>query len=42
MTAMFSQSFLQFLIVAALAWTALGALTLIALLLRDRKNGTLW
>lgn len=39
---MFTQAFLQFLIVAALIWTALGTLTLLALLLRDRKNGTLW
>jgi len=39
---MFTQSFLQFLIVAALSWTALGALTLIALVLRDWKNGNLW
>lgn len=39
---MFSQSFLQALIVTALIWTAAGGLTLIVLLLRDRSKGTLW
>lgn len=39
---MFTQAFLQFLIVAALAWTTLGVVCLLALLVRDWKNGTLW
>ena len=39
---MFSQSFLQALIVLALVWTALGALTLIVLLVRDLKRRNLW
>lgn len=39
---MFSESFLQFLIVAALIWTGLGALALIALLIIDWIKGTLW
>ena len=39
---MFSASFLQILVVIALAWTALGALVLIALLIRDFVRGKLW
>ncbi len=39
---MFSPSFLHFIIVMALSWTALGALLLVALLLRDWLKGTLW
>ncbi len=39
---MFPQSFLQFLIVLSLVWTALGAVLLITLLLRDWLKGTLW
>ena len=39
---MFSPSFLTLLVHLGLAWTALGALTLVALLLRDWKRGELW
>ncbi len=39
---MFSSGFLSFLIVAALVWTALGAVLLIALLIRDIIRGELW
>ena len=39
---MFSAGFLQFLVILGLAWTALGALTLIVLLIRDWKRGELW
>ncbi len=39
---MFSESFLQILILLALAWTALGAVTLVVLLLRDLKKRKLW
>jgi len=39
---MFSSGFLTFLVFLGLIWTALGALTLIALLLLDWKRGDLW
>lgn len=39
---MFSETFLHVLIVMTLIWTALGAMTLLVLLFRDWKNGTLW
>lgn len=39
---MFSASFLQFLVLLGLIWTALGALALIILLIRDWKRGELW
>jgi hypothetical protein len=39
---MFSQFFLQSLVFIALAWTACGALALVALLVRDWLNGKLW
>lgn len=39
---MFSPIFLHIVIVTALAWTALGALTLLALLIRDWAKGTIW
>ena len=39
---MFSPTFLHFLIVIALGWTALGALALILLFVRDWVKGTLW
>lgn len=39
---MFSATFLQLLVTAGLAWTTLGALTLVVLLLRDWKRGQLW
>jgi len=39
---MFSESFLKVLIVLALVWTALGAITLLTLLFRDFRNRNLW
>lgn len=39
---MFSAGFLNFLVYLGLIWTALGALTLIVLLVRDWKRGELW
>lgn len=39
---MFPPSFLHALIVAALAWTGLGTITLLALLIRDWLKGHLW
>lgn len=39
---MFSLSFFEFFILGALIWTALGALTLIVLLVVDWIRGTLW
>ncbi len=39
---MFSQAFIHGLVLLALTWTAAGAVALIALLLRDFKNGKLW
>ena len=39
---MFSPTFIHFLIVIALAWTGLGALSLLILLVRDWAKGTLW
>ncbi len=39
---MFSQAFLHGLVLLALLWTGLGAVALVALLLRDHKNGKLW
>lgn len=39
---MFSETFLFYLIVTALSWTGLGALTLIILLIKDWKNKELW
>ncbi len=39
---MFSEAFLQFLVLLGLIWTGLGALTLIILLIRDWKRGELW
>jgi len=39
---MFSQTFLQFLILLALGWTAAGAVALIVLLVRDYLQGKLW
>lgn len=38
----FSEPFLVFMIYAALIWTALGAITLAFLFLKDRKNKNLW
>lgn len=39
---MFPQWFLHILITLSLVWTGLGAIVLIALLLRDLKNKQLW
>lgn len=39
---MFPAAFLQFLVILGLAWTALGALALILLLIRDWRRGELW
>lgn len=39
---MFSSGFLQILVYVGLGWTALGALALIVLLIRDWKRGELW
>lgn len=39
---MFSPTFLQVLVYVGIAWTALGALTLVLLLIRDWKRGELW
>lgn len=39
---MFSASFLTFLVLLGLAWTALAALTLTALLIRDWLRKELW
>jgi hypothetical protein len=39
---MFPQAFLHFLITLSLIWTAAGAVTLVALLILDYKQGKLW
>jgi hypothetical protein len=39
---MFSQAFIQSLVVLALIWTGLGALALAVLLVRDLLKGKLW
>ena len=39
---MFSESFLEALVLLGLVWTGLGALALIVLLLVDWKRGNLW
>lgn len=39
---MFSESFLQSLILVAIIWTALGVVTLLVLFLVDWWKGTLW
>ena len=39
---MFSQSFIEGLIVVALSWTAAGALALVVLLAIDWLKGNLW
>lgn len=39
---LFSQEFFNILIIGSLIWTALGAIILIALLLKDRKNNKIW
>jgi hypothetical protein len=39
---MFSQQFFLWLVASALAWTALGVLVLLILLLIDWRNGRLW
>lgn len=42
MTAMFSETFIQILVTGSLIWTALGALTLIALLTSDALKKSIW
>lgn len=39
---MFSETFIQVLIIGSLIWTALGALTLLALILRDTLRKSIW
>jgi hypothetical protein len=39
---MFSSGFLGFLVMLGLIWTALGAVVLVLLLIRDWKHGELW
>ncbi len=39
---LFSEGFFSLLIIGSLIWTALGAIILIALLLKDRKNNKIW
>lgn len=39
---MFTTGFFQILILLGLVWTALGALALIVLLIKDWKRGELW
>ena len=39
---MFSTTFLQILVIASLAWTGLGAITLLVLLLKDKINRAIW
>jgi len=39
---MFSETFIQILIIGSLIWTALGALTLLILLLQDTLKKSIW
>lgn len=39
---MFSSPFFAITVAVSLAWTALGAVTLVLLLVRDWKNHELW
>ena len=39
---MFSETFIQILIIGSLIWTALGALTLLVLLLKDTLKKSIW
>lgn len=39
---MFSETFIQVLIIGSLIWTALGALTLLGLLLSDTLKKSIW
>ena len=39
---MFSETFLQILITTSLIWTALGAITLLTLLLLDTLKKSIW
>jgi len=39
---LFSESFFYFLVYGSLIWTALGAVVLVYLLLKDRKNKQIW
>jgi len=39
---LFPESFFTLLIYGSLIWTALGAIILIGLLVKDRKNNKIW
>ena len=39
---MFSETFIQILIIGSLVWTGLGALTLLILILRDTLKKSIW
>jgi hypothetical protein len=39
---LFSQSFFVFLIITALAWTAIGGIVLLCLLVRDARRKQIW
>lgn len=39
---LFSESFFIWLVVGSLVWTALGAVVLVTLLIKDRKNNKIW
>ncbi len=39
---MFSSAFFYFLVILGLAWTALGAVALVVMLIIDWKKGQLW
>ena len=39
---MFSETFIQILIIGSLIWTALGALILLLLLLKDTIGRSIW
>lgn len=39
---LFSESFFYLLVYGSLIWTGLGAIVLIALLVKDRKNNKIW
>ncbi len=39
---MFSTTFISILIIGSLIWTALGAITLLILILRDHRNRNIW
>jgi len=39
---MFSASVFRVLVVGGLVWTALGFLTLLVLIIRDKRKGRIW